>query len=220
MAASAHSTFRTSGIVQLTRPQLVGTLSGLMLGMLLAALDQTIVATAEPQTIAHLSGFDRYPWVSTAYLLSSTISVPIFAKLRGLDTKRTALWLSGGGAAQAALALGVRTVARGARDARTVPTISRPPLRGGPPAAGSRHGYTDTRTDARRHSRPRRPTACLEGRARRARPLRHLRDYSSFITPRTGLLSADTWTFVRHIHTQPFAELGRARCAAAGERAG
>jgi len=49
--------------------------------MLLAALDQTIVGTAEPRIIASLSGFDRYPWVSTAYLLCSTISVPIFAKL-------------------------------------------------------------------------------------------------------------------------------------------
>src|ERR1700680_2017115 len=84
MATSAQTTFQTSGIVRLTRPQLVGTLAGLMLGMLLAALDQTIVATAEPQTIAHLSGFDRYPWVSTAYLLTSTISVPIFAKLSDL----------------------------------------------------------------------------------------------------------------------------------------
>jgi EmrB/QacA subfamily drug resistance transporter len=60
---------------------MIGTLSGLMLSMLLAALDQTIVGTAEPKIIASLSGFDRYPWVSTAYLLCSTISVPIFAKL-------------------------------------------------------------------------------------------------------------------------------------------
>src|ERR1700731_2906291 len=81
MATSAQTTFLTSGIVRLTRPQLAGTLAGLMLGMLLAALDQTIVGTAEPRIIAHLSGFDRYPWVSTAYLLTSTISVPIFAKL-------------------------------------------------------------------------------------------------------------------------------------------
>jgi EmrB/QacA subfamily drug resistance transporter len=75
------SEFVTSGVVRLTRSQLVGTLSGLMLGMLLAALDQTIVGTAEPKIIAHLSGFDRYPWVSTTYLLTSTISVPISAKL-------------------------------------------------------------------------------------------------------------------------------------------
>lgn len=59
----------------------MGTLSGLMLSMLLAALDQTIVGTAEPQIINSLSGFDRYPWVSTAYLMCSTISVPIFARL-------------------------------------------------------------------------------------------------------------------------------------------
>ena len=48
---------------------------------LLAAIDQTIVGTAEPRIIAQLSGFDRYPWVATAYLLTSTVSVPIFASL-------------------------------------------------------------------------------------------------------------------------------------------
>jgi EmrB/QacA subfamily drug resistance transporter len=56
-------------------------MAGLLLSVLLASLDQTIVGTAEPRIIAQLSGFDRYPWVSTAYLLSSTIAVPIFAKL-------------------------------------------------------------------------------------------------------------------------------------------
>src|SRR5689334_19194936 len=77
----ATDVWRTSGLVQLTHPQMMGTLLGLMLSMLLAALDQTIVGTAEPRIIASLSGFDRYPWVSTAYLLCSTIAVPIFAKL-------------------------------------------------------------------------------------------------------------------------------------------
>src|SRR5580658_10507343 len=81
MAAIAEPKFHTSGLVRLTRPQLVGTMTGLVLAMLLAALDQTIVGTAEPRIIASLSGFDRYPWVSTAYLLSSTIAVPIFGKL-------------------------------------------------------------------------------------------------------------------------------------------
>ena len=71
----------TSGLVRLTRPQLVGTVTGLLLGALLAAIDQTIVGTAEPRIIASLSGFDRYPWVATAYLLTSTLSVPIFASL-------------------------------------------------------------------------------------------------------------------------------------------
>src|SRR5438445_3678173 len=74
-------TYHTSGLVRLTRPQLVGTMTGLLLAALLAAIDQTIVGTAEPRIIAQLSGFDRYPWIATAYLLSSTVSVPIFASL-------------------------------------------------------------------------------------------------------------------------------------------
>src|ERR1043165_1813074 len=71
--ARTKNEWRTSGIIQLTKPQTIGTLAGLMLAMLLAALDQTIVGTAEPRIIASLSGFDRYPWVSTAYLLCSDI---------------------------------------------------------------------------------------------------------------------------------------------------
>src|SRR6266581_2174668 len=76
--------WHTSGLIQLTRPQMVGTLSGLMLSVLLASLDQTIVGTAEPRIIASLSGFNRYPWVATAYMLTSTIAVPILAKLSDL----------------------------------------------------------------------------------------------------------------------------------------
>ncbi len=76
--------FHTSGILRLTRPQLVGTMTGLVLAMFLAALDQTIVGTAEPRIIASLSGFNRYPWVATAYLLTSTLVVPIIAKLSDL----------------------------------------------------------------------------------------------------------------------------------------
>src|SRR6266852_3690022 len=69
------------GLHNLTKRQLVGTLTGLLLTLLLAALDQTIVGTALPRIIAQLNGFDRYPWVTTAYLLTSTIAMPIFAKL-------------------------------------------------------------------------------------------------------------------------------------------
>jgi MFS family permease len=78
---SGQVKYYTSGLVPLTRTQLVGTLAGLLLGALLAAIDQTIVGTAEPRIIASLSGFNRYPWVATAYLLTSTLSVPIFASL-------------------------------------------------------------------------------------------------------------------------------------------
>src|SRR5690349_6278625 len=92
----AANVWRTSGLIQLTRPQTIGTLSGLMLSMLLAALDQTIVGTAEPRIIASLSGFNRYPWVATAYLLCSTISVPIFAKLSDIYGRK---WFLLGGSA-------------------------------------------------------------------------------------------------------------------------
>src|SRR5271156_5900964 len=79
MATEAAPTYQPG--LQLSKRQLVGILTGLLLTLLLAALDQTIVGTAEPRIIADLNGFERYPWVTTAYLLSSTIAVPISAKL-------------------------------------------------------------------------------------------------------------------------------------------
>src|SRR5438445_13146776 len=84
----APSEWRTSGLIQLTRPQTIGTLSGLMLSMFLAALDQTIVGTAEPRIIASLSGFNRYSWVATAYMLTSTMIVPIIAKVSVLWVRK------------------------------------------------------------------------------------------------------------------------------------
>ncbi len=61
--------------------QLRAVLLSLILTLLLSALDQTIVGTALPRIIADLQGFDRYPWVLTAYLLASTTMVPIVGKL-------------------------------------------------------------------------------------------------------------------------------------------
>src|SRR5204863_1516833 len=63
-------------------------MTGLLLAALLAAIDQTIVGTAEPRIIAQLSGFDRYPWIATAYLLTSTVSVPIFASLSDIHGRK------------------------------------------------------------------------------------------------------------------------------------
>jgi EmrB/QacA subfamily drug resistance transporter len=57
---------------------------GLMLALLLAALDQMIVATALPKIVGELHGLDRMSWVVTAYLLSSTIGLPIYGKLGDL----------------------------------------------------------------------------------------------------------------------------------------
>lgn len=68
-------------ISELTRRQKMGVLSGILLGILLASLDQTIVGTAMPRVIADLRGLDRYAWVFTVYMLTSTTSMPIWGKL-------------------------------------------------------------------------------------------------------------------------------------------
>jgi EmrB/QacA subfamily drug resistance transporter len=61
--------------------QLIAVMASVLLGILLAALDQTIVGPALPRIIGDLGGFDQYSWVVTIYLLTSTITVPIFGKL-------------------------------------------------------------------------------------------------------------------------------------------
>jgi EmrB/QacA subfamily drug resistance transporter len=55
--------------------------SGLMVTLLLAALDQTIVATALPRIVNDLGGISQYSWVFTAYMLTSTVTVPLYGKL-------------------------------------------------------------------------------------------------------------------------------------------
>ena len=67
-----------------SRRETLLTMLGVLMVMLLASLDQTIVSTAMPRVIADLHGFDRYTWVSTAYLLTSTVMVPIYGKLSDL----------------------------------------------------------------------------------------------------------------------------------------
>src|SRR4029079_9466378 len=50
--------------------------------------DERIVATSEPRITASVSGFDRYPWVATMYLLTSTLAVPIFASLSDIHGRK------------------------------------------------------------------------------------------------------------------------------------
>jgi len=62
--------------------------SALMVVLLLAALDQTIVATALPKIVSDLGGLSNYSWVFTAYLLTTTVTVPLYGKLGDVYGRR------------------------------------------------------------------------------------------------------------------------------------
>ena len=77
---------------ELTRQQKVLTLAGVLMGMLLAALDQTIVSTAGPAIQRGLAmPASLYAWITTAYLVSSTVLVPIYGKLSDLYGRKPIL---------------------------------------------------------------------------------------------------------------------------------
>ncbi|MFN3180316.1 MAG: MDR family MFS transporter, partial [Thermus sp.] len=67
------------------------TMIGVLLGVLLAALDQTIVSTAMPRIVGELRGAEYYAWVTTSYLLTSTVSAPIFGRLTELFSRKAVL---------------------------------------------------------------------------------------------------------------------------------
>ncbi|MGH7123783.1 MAG: MDR family MFS transporter [Stellaceae bacterium] len=66
-------------------------LSGVLLGMFLAALDQTIITTALPTMAADLGGVEHLSWVVSIYLLTTTVSTPIYGKLSDLYGRRPLL---------------------------------------------------------------------------------------------------------------------------------
>ncbi|MYR08367.1 DHA2 family efflux MFS transporter permease subunit [Gordonia sp. SID5947] len=68
----------------LTHRQILTILAGLMMGMFLAALDQTIVSTAIRTIADDLQGYDMQAWVTTAYLVTATIVTPLYGKLSDL----------------------------------------------------------------------------------------------------------------------------------------
>ena len=77
----------------------------ILLTLLLAALDQTIVATALPKIVEDLAGVERYTWVATMYLLASTSLALVYGKLADTYARKTvtlaavALFLGGWGRA-------------------------------------------------------------------------------------------------------------------------
>jgi EmrB/QacA subfamily drug resistance transporter len=74
-------------ILSLNRRRLVT--AGIMLGSFLAALEVTVVGTAMPTVIASLGGLNVYSWVFTAYILTSTVTVPVWGRLSDLLGRKT-----------------------------------------------------------------------------------------------------------------------------------
>ncbi len=79
---------------RMTQRQIWAVLGALMLGMLLAALDQTIVATSLPTIVGDLGGLNQLSWVVTSYLLASTVSTPLYGKLGDLYGRKSLFQLA------------------------------------------------------------------------------------------------------------------------------
>lgn len=71
-----------------THKEIMVVLGGLMTGMLLAALDQTIVSTALKSIVEEFDGLNHYTWVVTSYLLTSTASTPLYGKISDIYGRR------------------------------------------------------------------------------------------------------------------------------------
>jgi EmrB/QacA subfamily drug resistance transporter len=77
----SHAAPRPAVVAQPVGRALLTIFAALMLGMFLAALDQTIVSTALPTIVGDLGGLNHLSWVVTSYLLASTVSTPLYGKL-------------------------------------------------------------------------------------------------------------------------------------------
>jgi EmrB/QacA subfamily drug resistance transporter len=87
-AAPAGGPVAAQRSADFTHRQIITVLIGLMMGMFLAALDQTIMATATRTIADDLNGFDMQAWATTAFLITSTISTPLYGKLSDIYGRR------------------------------------------------------------------------------------------------------------------------------------
>jgi EmrB/QacA subfamily drug resistance transporter len=88
MTSAPQTAFVDKPPIELPHPVRMRILFMVMIGVFLAALDQTVVGTALPKIITDLGGNDLYTWAFTAYLLTSTISGPLYGKLSDLFGRR------------------------------------------------------------------------------------------------------------------------------------
>jgi EmrB/QacA subfamily drug resistance transporter len=87
-AATAPDVTASSGGEYLSHRQILVVMGGLMAGMFLAALDQSIVAVALPRITSELGGLDKLSWLVTAYMLTATAATPLWGKISDLRGRR------------------------------------------------------------------------------------------------------------------------------------
>jgi EmrB/QacA subfamily drug resistance transporter len=84
----SHSVSESAQTLQMSSRRRMAVTLGVITGMFLAALEATVVGTAMPTVIASLGGLSHYSWVFSAYLITSTITVPVWGKLSDLYGRR------------------------------------------------------------------------------------------------------------------------------------
>jgi EmrB/QacA subfamily drug resistance transporter len=72
----------------MTRNRIILVTAGIMLSLFLASMESTVVATAMPTIVGQLGGLDHYSWVFSAYMLTSTTTVPLYGKLSDIYGRR------------------------------------------------------------------------------------------------------------------------------------
>ena len=92
MAATTAAPTMPAATAELTHRQVLVVLSGLMAGMFVSALDQTIVSTALPTIVGDFKALDDISWVASIYLLTSTATMPIAGKLSDLYGRLISQW--------------------------------------------------------------------------------------------------------------------------------
>lgn len=89
--AASGETTPPSPDAAFTHQQIMQVVGGVVLCILLAALDQTVVIPAVPAIAANLNGFGHLSWIVTAYLLTSTAATPIYGRLSDIHGRRALL---------------------------------------------------------------------------------------------------------------------------------
>ena len=86
--STTHSGAPAKPLLEMSSKRRWAVTIGVMTGMFIAALEATVVGTAMPTVISSLGGLNHYSWVFSAYLVTSTVTVPVWGKLSDLYGRR------------------------------------------------------------------------------------------------------------------------------------